>query len=186
MSALSEKLKKSAERNFCEKCYQKYLALIHSEVEYLLSEPISDWRLVEANINGMVMKAKGFYKKTNSTVITPDTEAFNEEMRKERWGFKRKIDFLQKQGIIKESLHGFLDRINKIRNRVHKERTEFSKQDYVLFREAKALTDAILWFILFDLKDDRWKNVLANVEKRAKQVLSKLNSKPDTKLGQQT
>jgi len=170
---LLEKLRKTAESNLCKNCYHKYLALIHPEVEYLLSEPIIDCRLVEANINGMVMKAKGFYKKTKSTVITPDTEAFNKKMKKERWGFKRKIDFLQKQGIIKESLHGFLDRINKIRNRVHKERTEFSKQDYDLFREAKGLTDAILWFILFDLKDDIWKNVSANVENRAKLLLEK-------------
>lgn len=176
MSALSEKLKKMAELNFCEKCYQKYLDLIHGEVECLLSEPIYDWRQVEANINNMMMKAKGFYKKTNSTVITPDREAFDKEMREQKWGFKRKINFLQKQGIIKESLHAFLDRISKIRHRVHKERTKFSEQDYDLFREAKALTDAIVWLILFDLKDDILKRLLTNVEKRAKQVLSKLNS----------
>ena len=51
MSALSEKLKKLAELNFCKDCYSKYLVLIHGEIEYLLSEPISDWRQTEENIN---------------------------------------------------------------------------------------------------------------------------------------
>jgi hypothetical protein len=44
VSALSEKLKRMAELNFCKKCYSKYLALVHGEIEHLLSEPISNWR----------------------------------------------------------------------------------------------------------------------------------------------
>ena len=176
MSGLSEKLKKMAELNFCQECYQKYLMFIHGEIDYLLSEPMSDWRQVEANINKLMMKAKGFVKKTNSTVIFPDIESYDEEMRKGRWGFKRKIDFLQKEEILGESLNSFLGRINEIRNRVHEERTQFSTRDYGLFREAKELTSAILTPILFDLKDDVWKRYLADVENRAKCLLSKLNS----------
>jgi len=100
---LSEKLKKMAELNFCQECYQKYLMFIHGEIEYLLSEPISDWREVEANINKLMMKAKGFYRKNASMTIYPDMESYYEEMRKGRWGFKRKIDFLREEGIVGES-----------------------------------------------------------------------------------
>jgi len=60
LSALSEKLKRMAELNFCKNCYSKYLASVHGEIEHLLSEPISNWRQTEANIDIMWVKAKGF------------------------------------------------------------------------------------------------------------------------------
>ena len=50
------------------------------------------------------------------------------------------------------------------------------KQDYDLFRKAKALTDVMLTPILFELRGDIWERRLANVENHAKQVLSKLDS----------
>ena len=75
MSIVSEKLKSIAELNFCEDCYPKYLILIQGEIEYLLSEPISDWRQTEANIDIMWIKAKGFYNVVNSTIFSPHEDA---------------------------------------------------------------------------------------------------------------
>ena len=183
MSALSEKLKKMAELNFCETCYQKYVMLIHGQVEHLLSEPLFDWTQTEDNINKLWIKAKGYYKqRTDSTVFSPSKTAFNRARGEKLW---KKLDFLKREKIIGDSFYRFLEKVSDRRNKVHPP-SKFSKQDYVLFREARGLTDTILMPIIFDLKDDRWKRLLTNVENHAKQVLSKLNSKPDTKLDQQT
>jgi hypothetical protein len=169
MSALSEKLKKLAELNFCEDCYSKYLALIHGEIEYLLSEPISDWRQTEENINILWIKAKGLYDVVNSTIFSPHEDSFQKAREEKLW---KKLKFLRKNEIINDFTYKFLDEVSKRRSKIHPP-LKFSKQDYNLFREAKTLTDTMLMPIMFDLKDDRWKNLLANVEKRAKQLLEK-------------
>ena len=168
MSALSEKLKKLAELNFCEDCYSKYLDLIHGEIEYLLSEPISDWRQTENNINVLWIKAKGLYDVKKSLMFSPHQNAFK-KAREE--SVKKKLDDLKEKGIIKEYTHNFLQAVRRRRNKVHPPST-FSKQDYILFREAKALTDALFPVIIFDLKDP-WKKQLDYVEKRAKWLLEK-------------
>lgn len=172
MSALSEKLKRQAELNFCKDCYHKYLTSIHVEIEYLLSEPLSDWRQTEANIDIMWIKAKGLYNGVNSTVFSPHENAFKKARGETSYD---KLKFLKKEEIINNYTYEFLDKVRKRRNKIHPP-SKFSKQDYVLFREAKALTDTIQIPIIHDLKDDRWKNVLVNVENHAKQLLSKLNS----------
>ena len=169
MSALSERLKRMAESNFCENCYSKYLVLIHGEIEYLLSEPISDWRQTEANIDIMWIKAKGLYNVVNSTVFSPHERAFKKAKAEKLW---RKLKFLKDKEILNDSTYKFLAKVSERRNKIHS-RSKFSKQDYVLFREAEALTGTMQIPIIHDLKDDRWKNVLANVEKRAKLLLEK-------------
>jgi len=169
---LSEKLRKMAELNFCKECYQKYLMFIHGEIEYLLSEPISDWRQVETDITLLAVKAKGAYKKTNSGIFTPDEKAFKHIQKEKLW---KKLKILKETGVIGENLYRFLDEVSKIRNKIHPP-NKFSKQDYALFREAKTLASAMVTPILFDLKDDVWKRYLADVEYRAKWLLSELNS----------
>jgi len=170
MSALSEKLKKMAELNFCEDCYSKYLALIHPEIEYLLSEPISDWRQTEENLNILWIKSKGLYDVVNSTIFSPHEKAFQKAREEKLW---KKLKFLKKNEIVNDFTYKFLDKVSKRRNKIHSP-SKFSQQDYALFREAKALTDVMILPIVHDLKDDRWKNLLANVEKRAKQLLEKI------------
>lgn len=170
--SLSEKLKKTAELNFCKDCYQKYLFLIQGEIEYLLSEPISDWRQTEANITLMVVKAKGAYKKTNSGVFTPNEKTFK-QIQKEK--LYEKLEILKEAGILGDNLYKFLNKVSEIRNKIHSQ-YKFSEQDYILFRQANTLTSAMVTPILFDLKDDVWKRTLTAIENRAKWLLSKLNS----------
>ena len=98
MSALSEKLRNLAELNFCKDCYHKYLALIQGEIEYLLSEPISDWRQTEANIDIMWIKAKGFYNVSNSIIFAPQEEAFQKAKIEKLW---KKLKFLKEREILK-------------------------------------------------------------------------------------
>ena len=167
-----EQLRKLAELNLCESCYKKYTILLEPQIKEWLSEPIGDWRQVETNINDIMMKAKGFVRKTDSATLSLDREAFFEEMAKDRWSFKRKIDSLHRQGVIKESVHDFLDKVRVIRNKIHGQ-NKFSKQDYSLFRQAKELTNAMVMPILFDLEDDVHQRLLARIENHAKQLLSR-------------
>lgn len=168
MSASSEKLKKLAELNFCKDCYSKYLVSIHGEIEYFLSEPISDWRQTEANIDILWIKAKGLYVK-NSTIFSPHQSAFkkagNETVCK-------KLKFLKEDGIINEYTYEFLNKVRQRRNKIHPP-SKFTKQDYALFQEAKRITDAMIIPIVFDLKNERWTHHLANIEEYAKQLLEK-------------
>jgi hypothetical protein len=168
LSSSSEKLKKLAELNFCEDCYLKYLALIHPEIEYLLSEPIFDWRQTEHNIDVLWIKAKGLYDVKKSPMFSPLENAFQIAKGEKLWG---KLKFLRENGIINNFTYRFLDKVSKRRNKIHS-LSKFSKQDYTLFREAKALTDTVMLPIIFDLKDP-WKKQLDNVEKRAKWLLEK-------------
>jgi len=169
MAALSEKLKKLAESNFCEDCYSKYLVLIHGEIEYLLSEPISDWRQTEENINVLWIKAKGLYDVKKSPRFSPHENAFKKARNETA---KTKLKNLKDKGLINYYTYDFLNKVRKRRNKIHPP-SKFSKQDYILFREAKALTDAMISPIIFDLKDDIWKKQLDNIEKHAKWLLEK-------------
>ena len=169
MSALSEKLKKLAELNFCEDCYSKYLVLIHGEIEYLLSEPISDWRQTEENINVLWIKAKGLYD-TKSPIFSPYENAFP-KARGENLG--KKLNFLKEKGILHDYAYEYLNQVRMRRNKIHQS-SKFSKQDYLLFREAQALTDLMIPPIIFDLKDPIWKGQLDYIEKHAKRLLEKV------------
>jgi hypothetical protein len=170
---LSEKLKSLVKANFCDDCYQKYLALIVPEIEFLLSSPISDWNETEENITQMFLKHKGYFKQTDWGTQSLDiSEGDLQRIRKSP--FKRKIDILHKHGILKENIYKFLDYVRGRRNKIHPP-YRFSEQDYRLFKQAKDITNAIFIPVLFDLKNDRRKTLQANVETHIKNLLSKIN-----------
>ena len=171
--SLIDKFKILVEKNFCEKCFKKYIALIEPEIEYLLSEPISDWRETEENITQMFLKDKGYFKQTEKGTLHLDLH--EEDLQNIRNSpLKRKIDYLRKQGILKENFYKFLDYVRSRRNKIHPP-NKFSNQDYMLFKQAKELTDVISTTIMFDLKDDVYERLLVKAENYAKQVLSKLS-----------
>jgi hypothetical protein len=93
MFALIKKLNGVAKLNFCKDCYSKYRDLITGEIEYLLSEPLSDWRQTETNIDLMWIKAKGLYSVVN-TAFSPHENAFKKSRRKSIWN---KLNFLKKK-----------------------------------------------------------------------------------------
>jgi hypothetical protein len=167
LSSPSEKLKKLAELNFCEDCYSKYLALIHPELEHILSEPISDWRQTEHNIDVLWIKAKGLYDVNKSPMFSPHEDAFQKAENEKLWV---KLKFLRDNEILSNFTYKFLDKVSKKRNKIHS-LDKFSEQDYLLFRATKALTDAMITPIIFDLKDDIWKKQLDNNEKLVQWLL---------------
>ena len=170
MSDVSEKLRKLAKLNFCEKCYSKYLVLFQGEIEHLLSEPITDWRQAELNIDFMWIKTKNLYDVVNSTVFHPHKNAFQKAKNEKLW---KKLKFLKKEGVLPVYSYKLLDKVSKRRNKIHPP-DKFSKQDYVMFREVKTLTDTMHILISRDLKDELWQSSLDYVENRAKHLLEKL------------
>ena len=114
MSTSSEKLKNLAELNFCKNCYSKYLALIHGNIEYLLSEPLADWRQTETNINIIWIKAKGLFNVVKPTGFSAPDEAFKKAENEHVYD---KLKFLKTKGVIKNSTYEFLNKVRKIRNK---------------------------------------------------------------------
>lgn len=177
-------LRKIAELNLCEDCYEKYKALLEPTIEKWLFNPLRDWRDVESCITRMVMKSKGVFKSdlifisidedSNKFANEVDVKTFREI---KKWAFKRKIDYLKKEGILGDSSYNFLDRVRKIRNRIHELFNEFSEQDLALFSLAREVTFQIYNATMFNLGDAMSKNIKSNAEKVAKHWLSKINDK---------
>lgn len=175
-----EDLRKKAELNFCERCFQEYKAMIEPTIQGLLLVPLADWRQIESEITQMVMKNEGIFKsksiiislgvdeKENSEVV--DVQAF---VKIKRWSFSHKIKYLHKNGILQNSSYQLLDKARETRNRLH-ELFGFSQQDYALFRVAYVITNQLLTAMMIEQKDiGDW--LKSDAEKAAEQCLKKLH-----------
>lgn len=178
MSDVSKKLRNLAELNFCENCYSKYLSLFQAEIERLLSEPIADWKQVEVNIDVMWIKAMNLYTVRNTTIFSPNKTAFRKAKSEKLW---KKLKFLREKRILGNSTYEFLAKVSDKRNKIHpqyySEQNFFTKQDYLIFRWARVLTDILYMYTIRDVKDKIWKNEMINVEKQAKYLLEKFQLK---------
>lgn len=58
-------LRKLAELNFCDRCFQEYKALIEPTIEGWLLVPLADWRQIDSEITQMVMKNEKVFSKAN-------------------------------------------------------------------------------------------------------------------------
>lgn len=170
-----EDLRKRAESNFCERCFQEYKALIEPTIEYLLRFPFADWRQVESEVTQMVMKKKGIFKGKEFVYnLTENVEGKyadcvdGEALRANKQtlkSFYNKIKYLQDNGIIKESSFKLLYEAKEIRNNIHNV-SGFSEQDYTLFRVAHAITNQI-WFAMMAERKDELATCISNSEKIA-------------------
>jgi len=175
-------LRKLAELNLCSDCFLKYKALIEPNVKQWLFKPLSDWRTVESYVTQMVMKIKGVFKGELIFISLDegDDEKYADEVdakafRKiKKWSFKRKIDFLHKNGILQDSSHRFLDKVREVRNTIHDEFVELSEKDLTLFYMASAITSQIYMATMYSPKMNISPNLISNAEKIAEQLLLKI------------
>jgi len=180
-----QKLRRIAELNLCENCYEKYKAILEPSIKQWLFKPLSNWREVESNITQMVMKFKCVFK-TNVIFISLDGDS-NEKYADEvdvktfeeikRWGFKKKLRYLKDNEILQDSSYNFLYRMSEIRNRIHDPFKEFSEQDFALFSWAGAITHQIHSATMFNWEENTSSNMKANAEKVAEQMLLKINER---------
>jgi len=179
-----EYLRSLAELNLCKNCFQKYKALIEPTIKNWLAKPLSDWRQAESYVTQMAMKTKGVFKgktwvisfnkgEEEKVADYVDVKAFREV---EKWGFKRKIDYLHKKGILQDSAYGLMDMARVVRNTIHEEPliAELSEQDYALFSVASAITSQIWSALMIDWGEDISSNIRSNAEKVAEQWLSQV------------
>jgi hypothetical protein len=179
-----EYLRSLAELNLCKNCFQKYKALIEPTIKNWLAKPLSDWRQAESYITQMAMKTQGVFKgktwvisfnkgEEEKVADYVDVKAFREV---EKWGFKRKIDYLHKKGILQDSAYRLMDMARVVRNTIHEEPliAELSEQDYALFSVASAITSQIWSALMIDWGEDISSNIKSNAEKVAEQWLSQV------------
>lgn len=178
-----EHLRKLAEWNLCDRCFQKYKAFleptIQSKIQSLLLTPLADWTETESEITQMVMKNEGVFK-TESIIISlgvdekeniavVDVKAFRKI---EKWRFIDKIKYLHKNGILQNSSYQLLDKARKTRNKLHN-LIAFTEQDYTLFRLTFIITNQIWKATIVNQKDiSIW--LKTDAEEKAKQWLEKL------------
>jgi hypothetical protein len=180
-----ESLRKFAELNLCKDCYQKYLALIEPSIERWLFKPLDDWRNVESYVTRMVMEHFGVFKSDAIYISLAEDaeEKYGDEVdvkafRKiEKWGFKKKIEYLHEYGILQDSSYGFLYKMSNIRNRIHDWFQEFSEQDLALFRWANTITLQIHDASTIKLSTEISANMKSNAEKTAEWLLKKTDSR---------
>jgi hypothetical protein len=186
-----ESLRKVAELNLCEDCFQKYKMVIEPSIKSWLSKPISDWREAESYITQIVMKTKGVFKGKRTIISFDESEEkkvadevdVNTFRNIKYWKFKWKIDFLHKKGILGDSSYRLLDKAREVRNTIHDEPiiAELSEQDYTLFYIASAISSQIWSATMIDWGEDISANLKSNAEKVAKQWLSRINLKHNQK-----
>jgi len=173
-------LRRLAELNFGPQCYKQYKALIEPGIKSIIENYFSGWKNVESTVTQMVMKDKGVFK-TELLVIAPiskseqelvDFEAFNKI---DKWPFKRKIKYLHKKNILRDSTFKLLDVLNHKRNTIHVPNKNFSEQDLAAFSYASS----IVFYILSTMvtKNPQKLNldfIKDNAEKSAEYLLSKI------------
>lgn len=183
-----EYLGKIAELNLCQICFQKYKAIIEPSIKHYLSQPLSDFRQAESQITQIVMKTRGVFKgniwilsfnkgEEEKVAEYIDVNAFRKI---EKMGFKDKIDYLHKNGILQGSSYIILDKAREARNKIHAEPilAEISEEDYTLFSMANWITSQIWSAMRFDWDEEITANINSNTEKVAEQWLKTSQTKP--------
>ncbi|MBS3926436.1 MAG: hypothetical protein KGZ34_07105 [Nitrosarchaeum sp.] len=180
-----EDIRKLAELNFPPECYKIYLAIIEPNIKSIIPNYLKNWQSVEGYVTMTVMRHMGIFKTMTSIIsinedvdpsIFPllDVKKFK-EVKKQT--FKQKIDFLKKEGILKENSYKLLDILRLKRNKIHEMDTIFSDKDLQEFSIAKSI---IFWIHAVQESSDMSKkeqNRLRNMaEKWAEEALKVVHS----------
>ena len=178
-----EDLRRMAELNLCENCFQKYKMLIEPTIRDWLSNPLSDWSEVELHVTQIVMKTKGIFK--GKLIFISLDEGSNEKLSDKvdvkdfkaakKLNFKRKIEYLRKNGILKVSSYTVLDTAREVRNKIHDPYAPYSEHDRTLFHIANAITYQIWYAIMIEMEEDTSNNLKSEAEKIAEQYLENSN-----------
>jgi hypothetical protein len=175
-------LRKIAELNLCDSCFEKYKAFIEptiqSTLQNLLSRPLADWIETESEITQIVMKNKGVFKGTAIVISLGMDESKSADMVDikafkaiKKWKFIEKIKYLHATGVLQDSSYELLDKARETRNRLH-DLIAFTEDDYELFHVAFIVTNQIWNATIIDQKDISIQ-LKINAEKYAKQWLER-------------
>ena len=157
-----EQLRRLAKEYFCPHCYEKYEKELEPKIQILLASPLADWRKIEMEVTHLVMKTNGIFqsKKTIDNFLDGNDEVdfriINLKTYREtkKWSFKRKIDYLYKEGILQVYSYMVLDEAREIRNRMHDFNSYFSERHYLYFNIIRKVVGS-LWTSLVTGKDEQ-------------------------------
>lgn len=142
-----EDIRKLAELNMTPECYRTYLAIIEPNIKSIIPNYLRDWQNVEGYVTMIVMRHMGIFKTSFSFISIDDDaeERYGEQLdvtkfRKiKKWTFKQKIEYLSKEGILKENSYKLLDKLREKRNQIHEMGTVFSEKDLREFSMAHSI-----------------------------------------------
>lgn len=177
-----QELCRLAEESFCKECFDKYIELLEPKLQFLLANPISDWRKIELEVTHLVMFRKGIfsYKKTQDNLLDGDDEKdFKITDRKayretKKWSFKQKIDYLSRERVLQKNSYEVLNGAREIRNRVHDYYSGFSEDDYLYFNMARKVANT-LWSAVLVYKGKDSETLKGATESIAKQWIDYRN-----------
>lgn len=140
-------LRKLAELNFTHECYQRYLEMIEPGIKSIMPSYLKDWQNVEGFVTMVMMRHMGIFKTEYSVTSIDDgaEEKYSDmcdvvEFKKvKKWTFKEKIDYLRKEGILRENSYKLLDALRVKRNKIHEMGTVFSELDLQAFSKAYSI-----------------------------------------------
>lgn len=140
-------LRRLAELNFAPECYQRYLEMIEPGIKSIIPNYLKDWQNVEGYVTMIMMRYMGIFKtETSFTSIGDDAEEKYGNMldvakfrQVKKWTFKEKIDYLRKEGILREDSYKLLDALRVKRNKIHEMGTVFSELDLQVFSKAYSI-----------------------------------------------
>lgn len=181
-----EELRKIAQLNLCDNCYQKYLAFLEPTIKEYVARPLSDWGEVEEHLAYLTMRKRGVFK--NDKIMSfkdgeegnyPDEiDVANYRSYKKRLrNAHSQIEYLHREGVFGENTYRLLNKARMARNKIHPAPDAvFSKEDYGLFYVAKAITSQLRWFPFLNLGKEMPPDMKMAIEKFAEQYLTQRNA----------
>ena len=171
------RLRETAKLNLCEDCYKKYMMVMEPTIKRWLTEPLRDWGDIEHNVTQMVMNIilididedEELPEHLSGKV---DVEGFRKFKRKfpfrtSKW----KIDYLHRQGILKEHSYSLLNKVRQIRNTLHGYEYKFTEQELNLISQTRAIVSGLHWAVMWLSKKDIVESVKDSAEKTAEKLL---------------
>lgn len=142
-----EDIRKLAELNMTPECYKTYLAIIEPNIKAIIPNYFKDWQNVEGYVTMIVMRHMGIFKTSFSFISIDDDaeEKYGDQLdvtkfRKiKKWTFKQKIEYLNKEGILKDNSYKLLDKLREKRNRIHEMDAVFSEKELHEFSMAHSV-----------------------------------------------
>jgi hypothetical protein len=178
-----EDIRKLAELNMTPECYKTYLTVIEPNIKAIIPNYLKDWQNVEGYVTMIVMRHMGIFK-TSFSFISIDNDAEERygdqidvtKFRKiKKWTFKQKIEYLSKEGILKEHSYKLLDKLREKRNNIHEMGAVFSERELQEF----SMAHSVIFYIHLTQQpiSQEKQNEMRNLaEKFAENALKVINS----------
>lgn len=171
-----------------EEDWQIFMAQIEPGIRQFIQEYFRDWQRIEEYVTSIVMKHKGMF--TERMIVTriegedatkwgvADVSKFQKDKRSM---FKRKMEYLQTNGLISQPLFGLLMRLSERRNKVHDYDETLSDDDRVLFERGAALLHPTYLARCFEEQADTLKYIMLQADQEATALIGRMQAQESSR-----